>query len=589
MDTMAHPIFVLPPELLCLVVQALDPITLISLSQSNRFFRGFISPQRIHFVQRLLALELLPEHGGIVPLFNARLNTLRPPPYDAKWDQNKYACSGCLKLLTHKMFDNHSIYGLALRKPPPGSEEATKLTAWEPAGDQVGWWKRRQRQQGHEQERLKEFRAQYATATRSRGEPVNGPQPPNGFLLAGSDDAKDERLAREAECVLCGRSRHRRLCLECKRTQGVFARRTRPNIGTIEAPIIVTRQVLIADSLSLCFPRSIFGVPEPPLPRIMRVNHPGCNIYLRSPVVVFCARCSTWQDMWAFGPDVMPLINVDTVNNLLWNRDPDDPDKSDYKLHMCHHCIASVKGIDRFRDSLLDVFLELAERSALKIRGRLHLGWSQYYYDFYAGALNKPRYKGARRRLFGSDEDNTPTRHNTRNDRSFSILCETAHGPTAPKRDPIYLATSKVKDAVGELLLRLNELRSFLSNEATLSEQMTVTESWQGIWLEDYEENEQALFYLYYLMALVRNDPQRLVDYALHPDRFRYPRQPLSSFQQDILAREKQDGAGRQTRNTRPPKKNMANEMAWKDMYLRARDRAQAGKRTLESLRANRA
>lgn len=61
--------------------------------------------------------------------------------------------------------------------------------------------------------------------------------------------------------------------------------------------MIVTRQVLVADSLSLCFPRSMLEVtvPEPPLPRILRVMHPNCNIYLRTPMVVFCPQCPAWK------------------------------------------------------------------------------------------------------------------------------------------------------------------------------------------------------------------------------------------------------------------------------------------------------
>lgn len=76
-------------------------------------------------------------------------------------------------------------------------------------------------------------------------------------------------------------------------------------------------------------------------------------------------------------------------------------------------------------------------------------------------------------------------------------------------------------------------------------------------------------------MALVKNNPQRLVDYALHPDRFRYPRPPLSPCQLDILAREKQkepeknqasiDGRFRY----RPPEGDSENKSGWKDIFTR--------------------
>ncbi|KAK1835315.1 hypothetical protein QBC39DRAFT_430916 [Podospora conica] len=62
----------MPFEVLCAIVLLLDPISLIAASQTSRALRTFINPTRHDFIQRLLALKLLPESGGIVPLLRRR-------------------------------------------------------------------------------------------------------------------------------------------------------------------------------------------------------------------------------------------------------------------------------------------------------------------------------------------------------------------------------------------------------------------------------------------------------------------------------------------------------------------------------------
>src|ERR1051326_5609099 len=108
------PLQMLPREIHEQIVTFLDPIGLISLSQTCGYFRTVIKPDRHHFVQRLLALELVPEYGGPIP------NIMPAPPFSATviepplgdiqaWKFMRYACVGCLKLLPPARFANQCL------------------------------------------------------------------------------------------------------------------------------------------------------------------------------------------------------------------------------------------------------------------------------------------------------------------------------------------------------------------------------------------------------------------------------------------------------------------------------------------------
>ncbi|KAJ5731570.1 uncharacterized protein N7483_006078 [Penicillium malachiteum] len=120
----------LPVEMQIEILQYLDPIALNSFSQTNQHFRYMISPQRCHFVERLLALECREEEGGVTPIFRARDNQLVPDWDTPDWESMRWACCNCLRLLPHDSFDNHSILRLRYRKPIPGSPAANHVTSW---------------------------------------------------------------------------------------------------------------------------------------------------------------------------------------------------------------------------------------------------------------------------------------------------------------------------------------------------------------------------------------------------------------------------------------------------------------------------
>ncbi|CAI4211753.1 unnamed protein product [Parascedosporium putredinis] len=92
----------LPTELLCNILCRLDPIGLIS---------------RRHFVERLLALEADPRHGGPPLSFRSRDNHLDPGTSESGWDAMRWACTQCMRLRPHTAFGNHALLRLRYRKP----------------------------------------------------------------------------------------------------------------------------------------------------------------------------------------------------------------------------------------------------------------------------------------------------------------------------------------------------------------------------------------------------------------------------------------------------------------------------------------
>lgn len=126
----------LPQKILCAIFPFLDPIALISLSQASRYYRQVIDPQRCHFVRRLLALELIPAHGGPTPVYHVRSQRLDPSIEDgAAWSDIRFACAGCLRIRSYLQFCPGAVFRRGLRKPPPGSRAASQLSGWESGSD----------------------------------------------------------------------------------------------------------------------------------------------------------------------------------------------------------------------------------------------------------------------------------------------------------------------------------------------------------------------------------------------------------------------------------------------------------------------
>ena len=166
-----HRLATLPVELLHCVFRQLDPVALIAASQTCTHFRSIIQPAQKHFAERLLALEIEPEHGGPGLTYFARENRLDPDWNEEIWNDMCWACTHCLRLLPHVAFDNHSILRLKNRKPKPGSPAAKRsssVTTWEPVERRALSAKEMRRKRAivaEEREQEKLLRKQYHIAT----------------------------------------------------------------------------------------------------------------------------------------------------------------------------------------------------------------------------------------------------------------------------------------------------------------------------------------------------------------------------------------------------------------------------------------
>ncbi|KAJ4288792.1 hypothetical protein N0V88_007328 [Collariella sp. IMI 366227] len=189
----------LPIEVLQQIASSLDPLALIAVAQTCRTWRTLINPLPHDFVRRLLALELLPEHGGLVPRWD-EIDSKVTPPFDSEeWNTTRYACCGCMKLQTHMMFDNHALLRRHVRKPPPGSieHETSAVTDWEPLEPGI---------------RLRRIHER-ASWIRQEGKAliksiVDSHVPPAPF--ARESRAHQEEIARVVEQFLAGNARHKR-------------------------------------------------------------------------------------------------------------------------------------------------------------------------------------------------------------------------------------------------------------------------------------------------------------------------------------------------------------------------------------------
>ncbi|GAB7353449.1 hypothetical protein MBLNU459_g3912t2 [Dothideomycetes sp. NU459] len=130
----------LPAELYIYLLHFLDPVTFITLSQCNRFLRQLIGPEKFHFVQRLLMLEIDYEHGGPTPIFSRGGALLLPLLDDPAWNDIRYACSACLRLRHMRFFARSAVWSLPMRKPTHDQSAAQILA--EPGNAEERWLRR---------------------------------------------------------------------------------------------------------------------------------------------------------------------------------------------------------------------------------------------------------------------------------------------------------------------------------------------------------------------------------------------------------------------------------------------------------------
>ncbi|KAL1841766.1 hypothetical protein VTJ49DRAFT_6604 [Mycothermus thermophilus] len=455
----------LPTEVLQLIVRELDPIALIALSQTSKAWRAFIRPIRHDFEQRLLALELHPDYGGLVPNWDEYYQKLTPPWDSPEWKTTKYACCGCMKLLTHMMFDNHAILRRHWRKPSVGSVEANKAlrTDWEPFEPALRWQRiqdraRQAREAQRRWRRILDWRRDYLLTN----------PPTNRFEHRALSPTAEEG---DAFRRLIGTDRRRRRCVECQRLSGRwgYPRRSRPAVAN-------SRQLKFQSVWERFVPGLLEQLTPDRFPdywRCIRESSDGVYLTLR---VAWCDECCTWQEWAAFrdwrlyGPDYRAEDSFPPLE------------------HVCVKCAVrpprdQEAEARRVQNRIL-TFLRDSDTA-----WRLGFGW----------------------RWVREDLNNQPD--------GDKIRTEVLDGLTLEKGRPGYLDQVVVEESnIPDLRRRLLRYRDFVYNEVDEETRNELVSSWFKLWLDQYERLEEVYFLQKRLIQKLEKEPKLILNYMLERD-----------------------------------------------------------------------
>ncbi|CAM1503094.1 Fc.00g078700.m01.CDS01 [Cosmosporella sp. VM-42] len=366
---MASHLELLPTEIQCSIYRLLDPISLISASQTCSRLRHIIKPTRTHLIERLLALECLPDVGG--PSYVLHREGRPEPDWDNPgWTSMRFACSGCLRLLPHTSFNAQHILRLGYRKPMPQSTAAIAKPSWEPSLHGKHWGKRYWQKHGKREEEDRRTRRRYATAViyryswhlkvrhdgtlRARLNTLQKSGIPEfqdmnfdkfSRLSQRQDHRMLEREIMSIEDGRCGFKRRLRKCLECRFRQGEL--KPHMNDGTPEVPIVQTRFVRFPSNLDRWF----LGLSE-----VLKRNRPSFN-NLSSPIhhynaragywplcMVRCSSCEHWQEMRAFR--ISGGLEKRAFVDGIGSQDEKGEEITDKYLHKlrCNRCFVKERG-----------------------------------------------------------------------------------------------------------------------------------------------------------------------------------------------------------------------------------------------------
>ncbi|KAK6819427.1 hypothetical protein PG987_015910 [Apiospora arundinis] len=395
MTGMATPTFALdslPVEIQCCIFRHLDPITLIAFSQTSTHYRRVISPSKRNYAERLLALELLEEHGGVTSIFRPRHNVISPDWRDPACDSMRWACTACLRLLPHTAFGNHFLLGLGYRKPEPDSPAAAEQTvsSWEPSRDARYWQALKRYKQRpdvvFEQKRLRRQYSgasgrdylRYATARDAEYYGTALPRRMNLTQPAGFQPSHIElekaweemgQFTLEYERRNAGYKRHLRRCLECNwrraasYTSGAGSTGTSPGSQpplNNEPPAHSARVFAIYREDPYDYPFTLH-----------MARCPGCTRWQE----LRAFRVGTWYPRWTIG--------YGTARGEFENWDQRPLGAEFYDSLICNHCLAG-KGDDesmkRLRDELQGFWLHCAYAKLLQLVGEFEGGFRQLYY-----------------------------------------------------------------------------------------------------------------------------------------------------------------------------------------------------------------
>jgi hypothetical protein len=297
----------------------------------------------------------VPQHGGLIPVFDARTNNISPAFDDIEaWRSIKYACCLCLRLKSHLAFDNHSILRVRFRKPDPECAEAQNETSWEPPCSA----------------RMRGSRLQADARSRT----INGNTFKVVYYRTLREDSHD-RTVRLAELYLTGIQRHKRACNECRFQRGDFARKTDSNAGNHRTPIIKSRPRVSADAIERYFP-GVMPTPESTkdMPVRGRTYEEDRTTNEWATYGLRCPRCMVWQELANYrqgGMSHFKAVPTDAPTwkaRLIWIR-------PNYWTWRCNRCVFEMGGPDGLGAELFNFWKALAMNEAETLRHSNRDGW----------------------------------------------------------------------------------------------------------------------------------------------------------------------------------------------------------------------
>ncbi|KAF3924740.1 hypothetical protein AA313_de0208867 [Arthrobotrys entomopaga] len=328
----------LPVELQQHIITLLDPIALISLSQCNRRFRHLINPDRRERVEKLLARECHDVNGGGIPLHKiAWEGTFEVDWSLDKWEAHRWACTNCQRLLPHTEFDNHSILGLAYRKPAQGTPACTDFkSSWTPSLRGKKWGRK-----------VRLAKAKEKRDTKDANEEYEDWFPPNDYR--------------------CEYRRWRRHCNECR----YILHELRPQLshwdgvmgGTHKVPILRSRLLEFESTLERWFPGLADVLenkpPESP-PRITRHMNWGIEYELWTMYMMRCQLCERWQELrsFRFGGTFVNWKPAHNGHGIVrhWTTLSGDTATIQLDMSFCNDCYAWEYGREALADALWEWF-----------------------------------------------------------------------------------------------------------------------------------------------------------------------------------------------------------------------------------------
>ncbi|RKK72289.1 hypothetical protein BFJ69_g10206 [Fusarium oxysporum] len=294
----------------------------------------------------------------------------------------RWACTDCLRLLSHKCFDNQSLLRLGYRKPLPNSDAARMITTWE---HRLYWRPQHRLMRGSEEYRLEKSRRElyFFAVTKGVMCDVEGDTAEHldnlnvsdlvGFERLFEKDFRDmdndeqlelfDRIALLIENDDCGKKRYLRKCNECRFRKGFLSyTRFAGDRGSRNFPVVPSRRVSFATELDRHFPGflSTLKSKEPP------VENPSVSGYLYSMYMARCSKCERWQEIRSFRTEGLCTgwrHSICRETELLGQ---------DYDKGCCNRCLVDTGGRGKLAESLKTWFVTLLNKRVTGLSSQLY-------------------------------------------------------------------------------------------------------------------------------------------------------------------------------------------------------------------------